>query len=162
MALIIERYAADIEGVLTCYDRIIIQGYVAPYGRNIVSFSLSRKNNTALVLNTFEKAFLQCNDDRPLVYSDRGIQYTSRAFCERLEQEGGRQSMSRPGQCLDNAPMKGFWGILKTEMYYLRHFEKYGELYEAVAAYINFYNNERYQKKVGCMTPVEFLQSRDK
>ncbi len=132
------------------------------YGRNIVSFSVSRKNDTALVLDTFERAFLQCYDDRPLVHSDRGTQYTSHAFRKRLEQEKICQSMSRPGKCLDNAPMEGFWGILKTEMYYLRHFEEYSELYEAIAAYINFYNNERYQKKLGCMTPAEFLQSRGK
>ena len=70
--------------------------------------------------------------------------------------------MSRPGKCLDNDPMEGFWGILKTEMYYLRRFEEYDELCEAIAAYIKFYNNERYQKKLACMTPAEFLQSRDK
>lgn len=133
-----------------------------PYGRNIVSFSLSRKNDTALVLDTFEQAFLQCPDSRPLVHSDRGTQYTGHAFRERMEQERVCQSMSRPGKCLDNAPMEGFWGILKTEMYYLRHFDDYGELCEAVTAYINFYNNERFQKKLGCMTPIEFLQSRDK
>ena len=132
------------------------------YGRNIVSFSVSRKNDTALVLDTFEQAFSQCHDDRPLVHSDRGTQYTSRAFRKRMEQERISQSMSRPGKCLDNAPMEGFWGILKTEMYYLHHFDKYGELYEAIAAYINFYNKERYQKKLGCMTPAEFLQSTDK
>ena len=70
--------------------------------------------------------------------------------------------MSRPGKCLDNAPMEGFWGILKTEMYYPRHFEEYSELCEAIVAYINFYNNERYQKKLGCMTPMEFLAVRGK
>ena len=129
------------------------------YGRNIVSFSLSRKNDTSLVLDTFDRAFLQCYDDRPLVHSDRGTQYTSRAFRKKLEQKKICQSMSRPGKCLDNAPMEGFWGILKTEMYYLRHFEEYGELYEAIAEYINFYNNERYQKRFGGMTPTEFLLS---
>ena len=132
------------------------------YGRNIVSFSLSRTNDTALVLDTFKRAFSQRYDDRPLVHSDRGTQYTSHAFRKRLEQERISQSMSRPGKCLDNAPMDGFWGILKTEMYYLCHFEEYGELCEAVAAYIKFYNNERYQKKLGYMTPAEFLQSPNK
>lgn len=73
------------------------------YGRNIVSFSVSRKNDTALVLDTFERAFLQCYNDRPLVHSDRGTQYTSHAFRKRLEQERICQSMSRPGKCLDNA-----------------------------------------------------------
>ncbi len=132
------------------------------YGRNIVSFSVSRKNDTTLVLDTFERALLQCCDGRLLIHSDRGTQYTSYAFRKRMKQERICQSMSRPGKCLDNAPMEGFWGILKTEMYYLRHFDEYDELCDAIAAYINFYNNERYQKNLGCMTPAEFLQSGNK
>ena len=67
------------------------------------------------------------------------------------------QSMSRVGRCLDNAPMEGFWGILKTEMYYLYHFEDYETLRKTICAYIDFYNNDRYQKKLGCMTPAEFI-----
>ena len=55
--------------------------------------------------------------------------------------------------------MEGFWGILKSEMYYLRHFDDYDELCTAVSEYIDFYNNHRYQKNLGCMTPLEFIQS---
>ena len=73
---------------------------------------MSRKNDAALVLDAFELAFLQCYNDRPLVHSDRGAQYTSHAFHKRLEQERICQSMSRPGS-LDNAPMEGLWGILE-------------------------------------------------
>ena len=80
------------------------------YGRKIVSFSVSRRNDTALVLDTFEQAFLQSSGSRPLVHSDRGTQYTSHAFRKRLEQEQACQSMSRPGKCLDNAPMEGLLG----------------------------------------------------
>lgn len=131
------------------------------YSRNIVSFSLSRKNDTALVLNTFDQAFTQYPDCKPLVHSDRGTQYTSHAFRKKMIQEDVCQSMSRPGKCLDNAPMEGFWGILKSEMYYLCHFDEYNQLCEAIAAYIYFYCNERYQKKLECMTPTEFLAAGD-
>lgn len=132
------------------------------YGRKIVSFSLSRKNDTALVLRTFEQALQLHPGATPLLHSDRGSQYTSHAFCEKMKQAGIRQSMSRPGKCLDNAPMEGFWGILKSEMYYLCHFDEYDQLCEAVAAYIHFYNCERYQKRLDCMTPSEFLAAENK
>lgn len=79
-----------------------------------------------------------------------------------MGQEKVCQSMSHPGKCLDDAPMEGFWGILKSEMYYLHRFDNYDELLEAITTYIDFYNHERYQKNLGCMTPMEFLQSRDK
>ena len=65
--------------------------------------------------------------------------------------------MSRVGRCLDSAPMVGFWRILKTEMYYLYHFGDYETLREAICAYIDFYNNDRYQKKLDCMTPAQFI-----
>ena len=119
------------------------------YGRNIVAFSLSRRNNTPLVLDTFEQAFQKYPDAKPLLHSDRGVQYTSRSFRKEMKRAGVCQSMSRVGRCLDNAPMEGFWGILKTEMYYLYHFEDYETLRKAICAYIDFYNNDRYQKKLG-------------
>lgn len=127
------------------------------YGRNIVAFSLSRRNNTSLVLESFRRAFLKYPDAKPLLYRDRGVQYTSCSFQKEMKRAGLRRSMSRAGCCLDNAPMEGFWGILKMEMFYCNHFDDYETLKGAVCAYIDFYNNVRYQKNLGCMTPTEFI-----
>ena len=66
------------------------------------------------------------------------------------------QSMSRVGKCIDNGPMEGSWGIIKTEMYYLNKFDTYEELKEAIEKYIYYYNNNRYQEKLGCLSPMEF------
>lgn len=67
-----------------------------------------------------------------------------------------RQSMSRVGHCIDNGPMEGFWGILKSEMYYLRKFTSADELTAAIENYITFYDTRRYQRRLRCMTPMEF------
>lgn len=131
------------------------------YGRNIAGFSLGRKNNISLVFEAFDQAFQRYPEACPTVHSDRGTQYTSHAFRKRMKETRIRQSMSRPGKCLDNAPMEGFWGILKSEMYYLYHFGEYDQLYDAITAYIHFYNCERYQRRLGCMTPMEFLVAGD-
>lgn len=64
--------------------------------------------------------------------------------------------MSRVGCCIDNGPMKGFWGILKSEMYYLLRFDDYETLKRAIEDYIDYYNNERCQKGLMCMTPIEY------
>ena len=69
-----------------------------------------------------------------------------------LMEAGMRQSMSRVGRCIDNGPMEGFWGILKSEMYYLRKFSSKEELTKA----IEFYNTKRYQLKLKSMTPMEY------
>ena len=66
------------------------------------------------------------------------------------------QSMSRVSRCIDNGPMEAFWGMLKSEMYYLKKFHTYDELKEAVCDYIDYYNNHRYQKRLNCMTPIEY------
>lgn len=66
------------------------------------------------------------------------------------------QSMSRVGRCIDNGPMEGFWGILKSEMYHLRRFDDFETLKEAVEDYIEYYNTRRYQKGLMCMTPIEY------
>ena len=68
-----------------------------------------------------------------------------------------RQSMSRVGRCIDNGPMEGFWGILKSEMYYLRKYTSRDDLISAIERYLYFYNNKRYQQRLKCMTSMEFL-----
>ena len=76
------------------------------YGRNIVAFSLSRRNNTPLVLDTFDQAFQKYPDAKPLLHSDRGVQYTSRSFRKEMKRAEVCHSMSRVGRYLGNAPME--------------------------------------------------------
>jgi len=124
--------------------------------RSIVAYTLGRSNNNELVFSNFALA-MQCNPKvSPLFHSDRGFQYTSRFFKRKLDEAGCTQSMSRVSRCIDNGPMEGFWGTLKSEMYYLQKFETYQELFDAVKEYIHFYNHERYQKKLNGLAPMEF------
>lgn len=95
----------------------------------------------------------------PLLYtntSDRGFQYTSKSFKLKLDAINAKQSMSRVGRCIDNGPMEGFWGILKSEMYYLQKFHTYEQLEKAIDEYIEFYNTKRIQKKLKGMAPLEY------
>ncbi len=102
------------------------------------------------------KAVAKHPDAHPLFHSDRGFQYTSKMFRAKLDQAKMVQSMSRVGRCIDNGPMEGFWGILKSEMYYLKKFTDEQDLIDAIEQYIHFYNTKRYQKRLHCMTPMEF------
>ena len=67
-----------------------------------------------------------------------------------------KQSMSRVAHCIDNGPMEGFWGILKREMYYCQHFNDRTTLIAAITDYIHYYNNQRLQRKLNVMTPMEY------
>ncbi len=124
--------------------------------RDIVAHTVSERNDNALVLRNFELARNKYPDARPMLHSDRGFQYTSKEFRRRLDEAGMRQSMSRVGHCIDNGPMEGFWGILKSEMYYLRKFESKEQLIRAIDNYIDYYNNRRRQHNLGCLPPAEY------
>ncbi len=124
--------------------------------RDIVAHTISDRNDNALVLTNFEQARNKYPDARPMFHSDRGYQYTSKAFRRKLDEAGMTQSMSRVGRCIDNGPMEGFWGILKRETYYGRRFTSRADLVNTIETYIRYYNTERIQRKLQLMTPVEY------
>ncbi|MEC0207405.1 IS3 family transposase [Paenibacillus ehimensis] len=126
--------------------------------KSIVSFVVGHSNNNDLVFQTFDIAHQTYPDASPIFHSDRGYQYTSKIFKKKLDAAGMTQSMSRVSRCIDNGPMESFWGMLKSEMYYLNKFNTYEELEVAIAEYIEYYNNRRYQKRLNCMTPLEYRQ----
>lgn len=124
--------------------------------RSIISHKVSKYNNNAIVFNNFDEAIALNPNAHPLLHSDRGFQYTSKLFKTKLDKFKITQSMSRVGRCIDNGPMEGFWGILKTEMYHLQKFKDFESLKSAIDEYIVYYNTKRYQKKLNYMTPLEY------
>ncbi len=126
------------------------------YDRRIVAYTIREYNTNELVFTNFDEALKIHPDAHPIFHSDRGFQYTSRTFHQKIVDAGMKQSMSRVSICIDNGPMEGFWGILKSEMYYLRKFTDRDELTTAIENYITYYNTRRYQLKLGCMAPMEY------
>ena len=88
------------------------------YDLSTVAWVVSRRNDNKLVLDTFALAIRNNPDAKPIFHSDRGFQYTSKIFQNKLREQGMTQSMSRVGHCIDNGPTENFWGIVKSEMYY--------------------------------------------
>ncbi|ERM17560.1 hypothetical protein P615_19815 [Brevibacillus laterosporus PE36] len=119
--------------------------------KSIVSFVVGHSNNNALVFRTFDIAHQSYPTAKPIFHSDRGFQYTNKMFKKKLDDAGMIQSMSRVSRCIDNGPMESFWGMIKSEMYYLNKFNTYKELEVAIMEYITYYNNHRYQKRLNCM-----------
>ena len=143
----------------TQVKKIYLSAILDLYDRRIVSFKIGDSNNNPLVFETFDEAVHRNPDAHPLFHSDRGFQYTNKTFHNKLVQAGMVQSMSRVGRCIDNGPMEGYWGILKSEMYYLKKFTSREELTKAIEEYIDFYNTSRYQQRLNCMTPIEYNQA---
>lgn len=139
--------------------KIYLSAILDLYDRRIVAYKISDRNDNPLVMDTFDEAVALEPTAHPLVHSDRGFQYTSKQFSLRLKVHHMRQSMSRVGHCIDNGPMEGFWGILKREMYYGKHFTSKSELINEIEAYISYYNKERIQRKLQLMAPAEYHES---
>ncbi|WP_447412757.1 IS3 family transposase [Clostridium perfringens] len=125
------------------------------YDRYSVAFVLSSRNNNQLVFKTFDKAISENQTAKPIFHSDRGFQYTSRAFKKKIKDNGMIQSMSRVGHCIDNGPTEGLWGIIKSEMYQMYEVTDEASLRYAIKDYIRFYSNERPQSRYSCKTPAE-------
>lgn len=154
-----EKWATDVtefkwyEGPVV--HKLYLSAILDLYDLSPVAWVVSRRNDNKLVLDTFEKAIRANPNAKPIFHSDRGFQYTSRLFQKKLMQQGMTQSMSRVGRCIDNGPTENFWGIVKSEMYYLDTFTNEQSLRNAIADYMTFYSNERAQSRFKGKTPSE-------
>ncbi|WP_405081473.1 IS3 family transposase [Paenibacillus chitinolyticus] len=127
------------------------------FNNEIVASHMSTRNDNELVLQTFAKAFKKRKDVTGLiVHSDQGFQYTSHAYHDMLPKVGARISMSRRGNCLDNASMESFFSHLKTEGLYLYNIRSLDEAQRRISNYIYFYNHHRPQRKLNKLTPMEY------
>lgn len=136
--------------------KIYLSAVLDLYDRRIVAFATGDHNDNRLVFDTFDTAVAYNPDAHPLFHSDRGFQYTSGSFHQKLQAARMKQSMSRVAHCIDNGPMEGFWGILKREMYYGHKFASREQLVHAISEYIYYYNYQRLQRRLSVMTPMEF------
>ena len=132
--------------------------------KEIVGFSLSPRMDTGLVTKALHNAF---HTHRPLpgltLHSDRGSQYCSHAYQEKIKKYRMVCSMSRKGNCYDNAPMESFWGLLKTELVYRRRYENHAVASRDITEYIEiFYNRQRRQAALGYLSPAAFVKKLQK
>lgn len=135
--------------------KIYLSAILDLYDRSIVAYIIRNRNDNILVFETFDLAIKNNEVDGLIFHSDRGYQYTSPTFKHKLESNNIIQSMSRPGYCIDNGPIEGFWGILKSEVYYHQNYESKEDLVRAIENYISFYNSGRPQRRFNKKTPLQ-------
>ena len=156
-----EKWATDVtEFKIPKFNKkLYLSAIIDLYDKSIVAYALSNHNDNKLVFNTLDLAIRSNPGATPLLHSDRGFQYTSKVFQKKLQDNGMKQSMSRVSCCIDNGPTEGFWGIIKSEMYYNMNFENEDKLRQAIEDYIFFYNNNRYQERFNNLAPIEVRQA---
>ncbi|SDX61228.1 Transposase InsO and inactivated derivatives [Marininema mesophilum] len=128
------------------------------WNNEIVAWSLSKRNDLDLVLDSLDQLHASSSLKGVLIHSDQGFQYTSKTYAHRLEAYGMVGSHSRRGNCFDNASMESFFSHLKSEKIYLERPNTYEAAHQAIQQYITFYNERRFQKKFGDLSPVEYRE----
>ncbi len=127
------------------------------YNGEIISYNISERPVLSQVLDMVDRAFSTLPDGINLIFhSDQGWQYQHKQYQKRLSEKGSRQSMSRKGNCLDNAVMENFFGLLKSELIYLKKFSSIEEFVVELKNYIDYYNNKRIKSKLKGLSPVQY------
>lgn len=129
------------------------------YTKQILSYVLSESLEVDFVLETIEQLFTNHKDDiktDALIHSDQGAHYSSVSFIDLIKDKNLRQSMSRRGNCWDNAPQESFFGHMKDEID-ISKCEEFNQLKTVIDDYMHYYNNDRYQYKLAKLSPNQFL-----
>jgi putative transposase len=151
------KWVTDVTEFSVAGDKLYLSPILDLYNGEIVAFQTARRSRFKLVDNMLTKAFARLNEgEQPILHSDQGWQYQMSAFQRRLEARGLAQSMSRKGNCLDNAPMESFFATLKSELFYLERFETVQSLDTAIERYIDYYNHRRIKLKLKGLAPVQY------
>jgi len=151
-------WLSDITYIPTDEGWLYLAATMDLYSRKIIGWSMDRTMTRKLVCDALEMGIKRRNSGRGLLHhSDRGVQYASKDFRKMLEKNGMICSMSRKGDCWDNAPMESFFHTLKTELVNYCRFKTREQARRAIFEYIEiFYNRKRLHSSLGYMSPEEF------
>jgi len=153
-----QLWVADITYIETKEGWLYLAAILDLYSRKIVGWAMSERIDTGLVLKALAMALLHRSPPaNVLLHSDRGVQYASGDYRQALGQAGLIASMSRRGNCYDNATMESFWSTLKLELVYRRCFDSRAQARTQIFDYIEtFYNRQRAHSALGYHSPVDF------
>ena len=122
-------------------------------------YTISDRPVLSMVIGMLDKAFENLPNGTGLIlHSDQGWQYQNKYYRQMLKQKGIRQSMSRKGNCLDNAVMENFFGLLKSELLYLQQFQSMEHFKQELVEYLDYYNNHRIKAKLKGLPPAIYRQ----
>lgn len=152
-----KKWATDVTEFNVKGKKLYLSPIIDLFNQEIISYDLSDRPIFKGVMDMLKKALPQAKDSSELIlHSDQGWQYQMRKYRLMLKANGITQSMSRKGNCLDNAIIENFFGTLKSELFYLNKYESTDQLKKDIADYIGYYNNERIKLNLNGMSPIEY------
>lgn len=152
-----QKWATDVTEFKVLNERWYLSPILDLFNGEVVSYSLAKSPAFALITDMLKKAVPGLPEQPSLIlHSDQGWQYQMKPYQRFLEQKGIQQSMSRKGNCYDNAVIENFFGLLKTEFFECQNFKSAEEFCDKLVAYLDYYNNDRIKVKLNGLSPVAY------
>lgn len=152
-----KKWATDVTEFNVSGNKLYLSPIIDLFNGEIISYNLSERPIFAQITDMLKKGFKRVkNTENIILHSDQGWQYQMKAYQNILKERGIVQSMSRKGNCLDNAVIENFFGTLKSEMFYTKKFTSITELKKEIKEYINYYNNDRIRLNLKGKSPVQY------
>ena len=151
-----QKWTTDVTEFKVCGKRIYLSGIMDMHSKELIAHTVSFSPNMKLIMRMIKIAYKKTgNPKNVIIQSDQGWQYRHVSYKHFLKKKKAIQSMSRKGNCLDNAVIENFWGILKTEWFYLNDFDSVDIFLEHLESYIHYFNYERDSSVLNYRTPIE-------
>ncbi len=152
-----QKWVTDITEFKVKDKKLYLSPVMDLYNQEIISYELSERPVFNQVIQMLKKTFNTTKNTKDLIFhSDQGWQYQMKQYQTLLKKKGIIQSMSRKGNCLDNAIIENFFGTLKSEMFYLQKFNSIEQLKREIKQYIYYYNNDRIKSNLNKMSPIQY------
>jgi putative transposase len=152
-----QKWVTDVTEFNVSGEKLYLSPVLDLYNGEIIAFETSKRPVFELVSSMLKKALARlASHERPMLHSDQGWQYRMPAYQRQLKERQLVQSMSRKGNCLDNAAMESFFAVLKSEFFYLNKFDSVDALRDGLANYIHYYNHDRIKLKLKGLSPVQY------
>jgi putative transposase len=152
-----QKWVTDVTEFAVAGEKLYLSPVMDLYNGEIVAFETSKRPVFDLVSSMLKKALSRLEPhDKPMLHSDQGWQYRMPAYQRQLQDRQLVQSMSRKGNCLDNAAMESFFAVLKSEFFHLKKFGSVEELRDGLTDYIHYYNHDRIKLKLKGLSPVQY------
>lgn len=150
-----QKWVTDVTEFSLFGQKLYLSPILDLCSRDIVSYAISDAPVMSKVTQMLDKAFEKIPEGTNLIlHSDQGWQYQHKHFQRKLSKKGIRQSMSRKGNCLDNAVIENFFGLLKSELLYLQTFDSIEHFEAELIEYLDYYNNRRSKAKLKGLPPA--------
>lgn len=150
-----QKWVTDVTEFSLFGEKLYLSPILDLCSSDLVSYTISDRPVLSMVTTMLDKAFEKLPDGTDLIlHSDQGWQYQHKQYQRMLQEKGIRQSMSRKGNCLDNAVIENFFGLLKSELLYLHEFQSMEHFKQELIDYLDYYNNHRIKAKLKGLPPA--------